>query len=102
MASWEEGFGGRCTAEDDVCGAYILLQEACVIAVIRRKDACVEFWARHEFCDGVVAGLHEAQDHLLGSCEIAVDDVEVVDFAAAEYHGDIDMPESLQAGAEDC
>lgn len=97
--SGEQRRRGRRTAENGVGFAHVVFEEASVFAVLVAHDAEVEF--RVAGAEGVpgrggVDLFHEAA----GALEVAVDDVDVVDFVAAEEEGQTDVPKGLEAGAE--
>ena len=96
----EQRRGGRRAAENGVGFAHVVFEEAGVFAVLVAHDAEVEFGVA--VTEGVPGGrsvdlFHEGA----GALEVAVNDVDVVDFVAAEEEGEADVPEGLEAGAED-
>lgn len=95
----EQGLRAGGAAEDGIRFADVLFDEAVVLAVFVAHDAEAEFLVRVPEVlpfGGCVDGFHQ----LAGALEAAVDDVDVVDIPAAEEEGEADVPEGLEAGAE--
>lgn len=87
----EKGGGARGAAEDGVGFADVFFQQTDVFAVFVADDAEVEFVVcvaqAFPFFGGVDVG-HE----LARAFKVAVDDVDVVDIAAAQDEGEADVP----------
>jgi len=106
VACWEEGGAGGCSAEDHVRGSHVFFQETFVLGVHWREEvgfhlAVVATAYGVHVARVVRLGVVEPKDAGAGGFEIPRDDVEVVDLAWAEQHGQTDVPVGLLAGAED-
>ncbi len=96
----EQGRRAGRAAEKDIGFADTFFQHARVFAVIGAHDAEVEFLVRLSEMRPAVGGVYFRHEGA-GAREGPVDDVDVVDVRAAQEQGEPDVPEGLQAGAED-